>query len=213
MTLNDRFSSIKTPPAATVTPRGNLQSAGNFGNARGVRQRLSAALNVSRANKRLALQMENRPAVMAALKLKKKSLKQRLGNPLKKNLLLKAKAKLLAKRGRGRGRGFRGRGVGVFRGHNRANFHPKGRGEVRGGRGFSQRGGGRPRGRGQGQRGRGSFRGRGRGRGGRGRGRGRGGAKNVTREDLDKELDQYMGSTKSALDHELDAYMSEKDKE
>lgn len=54
---------------------------------------------------------------------------------------------------------------------------------------------------------------RGRGRGGRGgRGRGRGG-KNVTKEDLDKELDQYMGSTKSALDHELDAYMSEKDKE
>lgn len=63
----------------------------------------------------------------------------------------------------------------------------------------------------------GGFRGRGRGRGGfRGRGRGRGGFRgNNNRElspsaaeDLDRELDSYMKSTKGFLDNELDSYMS-----
>lgn len=78
------------------------------------------------------------------------------------------------------------------------------------------------------QRGRGRGRGQGRGNGqqnrrggndnvqksprgqstGRGRGRGRGGATKVSKEDLDKQLDQYMSKTRSALDNDLESYMS-----
>ena len=55
-------------------------------------------------------------------------------------------------------------------------------------------------------RGRGGPRGgRGRGRGGQGRGRG---TQEVSREDLDNQLDAYMSKTKSYLDSELDEYMS-----
>ncbi|KAI9560923.1 hypothetical protein GHT06_011879 [Daphnia sinensis] len=43
---------------------------------------------------------------------------------------------------------------------------------------------------------------------GRGRGRGRGGATKVSKEDLDKQLDQYMSKTRSALDNDLESYMS-----
>lgn len=62
-----------------------------------------------------------------------------------------------------------------------------------------------------GMRGRGGFVGR--GRGGRGRGgRGRGGAgPQVTREQLDNQLDAYMSKTKGHLDAELDAYMAQAD--
>ena len=74
----------------------------------------------------------------------------------------------------------------------------RGRGRGRGGRG----------GRGQ-QRGgaiqttpRGQSSGRGRGRGG------RGGATPVSKEDLDKQLDQYMSKTRGALDQDLENYMS-----
>jgi len=62
---------------------------------------------------------------------------------------------------------------------------------------------------------RGSFRGRGRG-AARGRGRGRGGRGGGVRrnqsppaaDDLDRELDSYMKSTKGALDDELSSYMA-----
>ena len=99
------------------------------------------------------------------------------------------------------------------------------RGARRGGRGQAtsgqvvsqpQRGRGRGRGRGQRggrseQRGRGNFqtttRGRSPGRG-RGRGRGRGGATKLSKEDLDKQLDQYMSKTRGALDQDIETYMS-----
>ncbi|RXM51850.1 Chromatin target of PRMT1 protein [Acipenser ruthenus] len=56
-----------------------------------------------------------------------------------------------------------------------------------------------------GLRGRGGFVGR-----GRGRGRGRAlGHPNVTREQLDNQLDAYMSKTKGHLDAELDAYMAQ----
>lgn len=64
---------------------------------------------------------------------------------------------------------------------------------------------------------RGGLRGRGRGRGApRGRGRGRGGRGGGVRrnqsppaaDDLDRELDSYMKSTKGALDDELSSYMA-----
>lgn len=64
-------------------------------------------------------------------------------------------------------------------------------------------------------RGRGGFAGRGmagRGRG-RGRGRGAGGRPQVTREQLDNQLDAYMSKTKGHLDAELDAYMAQADPE
>ena len=43
---------------------------------------------------------------------------------------------------------------------------------------------------------------------GRGRGRRRGGSTKVSKEDLDKQLDQYMSKTRSALDNDLESYMS-----
>jgi len=52
-----------------------------------------------------------------------------------------------------------------------------------------------------------SFRGRGRG----GRGRGRGGKRdNVSRDDLDKDLDSYMGGSKKFLDNQLDQMQMER---
>ncbi|PVD36418.1 hypothetical protein C0Q70_03401 [Pomacea canaliculata] len=91
-------------------------------------------------------------------------------------------------RGRGQGRRDRRRG-----GRNQGERFP-GRGGNRGGRGAA--------GRGQ------NMRGRGRGRGGRGRGRG-GSVDQVSKEQLDNQLDEYMSKTKSYLNSELDAYMAE----
>lgn len=81
---------------------------------------MAAAQQASSANRRLAQQMANRPTVQAALKIKKASLKQRLGHTN-----VKARLNMNAVRGRGGGRGFN-RGL---------------RGGARG-----QRGGGAPRG-------------------------------------------------------------------
>ncbi|XP_038671235.1 chromatin target of PRMT1 protein-like [Scyliorhinus canicula] len=64
MSLNERFTNMlknKKPP--TVSIRATMQQ-----------QQLASA-----RNRRLAQQMENRPSVQAALKLKQKSLKQHLG--------------------------------------------------------------------------------------------------------------------------------------
>ena len=55
-------------------------------------------------------------------------------------------------------------------------------------------------------------RGRGRGRGGRG-GSGGGQTPKVSKEDLDKQLDQYMSGTRHTLDQEIDSYMNLKDVE
>ncbi|NXD46112.1 CHTOP protein, partial [Copsychus sechellarum] len=63
--------------------------------------------------------------------------------------------------------------------------------------------------RGMAGRGRGAFGGR-----GRGRGRGRGSARPaLTKEQLDNQLDAYMSKTKGHLDAELDAYMAQTDPE
>ncbi|XP_048749260.2 chromatin target of PRMT1 protein-like isoform X3 [Ostrea edulis] len=223
MSLNDRFTNIVTMPTSPQT----------------IRAKMAATQQASSANRRLAQQMANRPTVQAALKIKKASLKQRLGTTN-----VKARLNMNAVRGRGvrgTGGGFnRGRGGGQRgqRGGSRGGggdaMSPRGRGrggfgqmnKTLGGGGFrgNQRGGFRGRGRGGfGDRGRGGRGNRGnrggnrfqRGRGGRGRGgRGRGGMKSgMTAEELDNQLDAYMSKTKntvrSNLDAELDAYMAE----
>ncbi|XP_034321371.2 chromatin target of PRMT1 protein isoform X3 [Magallana gigas] len=211
MSLNDRFTNIVKTPSSPTSPQA-------------IRAKMAAAQQASSANRRLAQQMANRPTVQAALKIKKASLKQRLGHTN-----VKARLNMNAVRGRGGGRGFnrglrggvRGqRGGGAPRGGSMARgggdgMTSRGRGrggfgqpiKQGGGFGSSPRGGGfRGRGRGRGSfgdRGRGGRGGRGnrggnrfqRGRGGRGRGgRGRGGSK--------------VGMTAEELDNQLDMYMS-----
>lgn len=178
----------------------------------------------SARNRRLAQQMENRPSVQAALKLKQKSLKQRLG---KSNIQARLGRPIGAlARGAIGGRGLpiiqRGLPRGGLRGGRatrtllRGGMSLRGQNLLRGGRAVAprmglRRGGVRGRGGpgrgglGRGAMGRGGIGGRGRGMigrgrgafGGRGRGRGRGrGA--LTRPVL----------TKEQLDNQLDAYMS-----
>ena len=165
------------------------------------------------------------PAVEAALRLKRRSLKQRLGvrpnnfdgtNWQRNNI---SGGNYLKYYGRFRYQGFRGNG--------RARWNSRGR-WIRG------RGGFRPRSRSMGRWGStvslasdgmgkarrprsNSFSGRRMGwtRGGRrGRGRGRGGWRSVegkppTKEELDQQIDSYMASSKGGLDKELDSYMKE----
>ncbi|NXY11404.1 CHTOP protein, partial [Pteruthius melanotis] len=189
----------------------------------------------SARNRRLAQQMENRPSVQAALKLKQKSLKQRLG---KSNIqarlgrpagtlargALGGRGLALGQRGmpRGalRGRGARAmiRGGVALRGryrccpqHLSGHLHRSGKlskGWIPSGRRGSDAFS-IPAGRGMAGRGRGGFGGR-----GRGRGRGRGSARPaLTKEQLDNQLDAYMSKTKGHLDAELDAYMAQTDPE
>ncbi|PIK46320.1 putative chromatin target of PRMT1 protein isoform X2 [Apostichopus japonicus] len=197
---------------------------------------MSQAQKASAKNRRLALQMENRPTVRAAL-----GLKQRLGTkPGRGGVRLGgAKSRLGQMRGQGKVSGMRGwsttRGVlqnqrGArgrrgrinqtnIRGGVRKTYNNRGaiRGQLRdnrGGRGRgNNRGGNRGRGLNRQTIGRGG-RGRGRGmnRGGRGRGQGRGGntfTPSVSKEDLDNQLDDYMSNTRTSLDAELDAYMAD----
>uniref|UniRef100_H1A486 Chromatin target of PRMT1 n=1 Tax=Taeniopygia guttata TaxID=59729 RepID=H1A486_TAEGU len=180
MSLNERFTNmLKNKQPMPVNIRATMQQ-----------QQLASA-----RNRRLAQQMENRPSVQAALKLKQ-SLKQRLG---KSNIQarLGRPAGTLARGalgGRGLALGQRGLPRGALRG--------------RGARAMI-RGGVALRGRGMAGRGRGGFGGR-----GRGRGRGRGSARPaLTKEQLDNQLDAYMSKTKGHLDAELDAYMAQTDPE
>ncbi|XP_057643912.1 chromatin target of PRMT1 protein-like isoform X2 [Chionomys nivalis] len=186
LSLNERFTSLLENKQPTpVTFRASLQQ-----------QQLASA-----RNRRLAQQMENRPSVQAALKLK-----QRLGN--KRNI----QAPLGLPRGdlcRGAigGRGLpkiqggfcRGRGRGGLRGGLATRSLPRGGLSFQGRslllRGLAGIG-----------RGRGNFGCRGRGRGARTR-------PALTKEQLDKELDAYMSNTKRRLDAELDAYMAQTDSE
>ncbi|XP_066062674.1 LOW QUALITY PROTEIN: chromatin target of PRMT1 protein [Chamaea fasciata] len=227
MSLNERFTNmLKNKQPMPVNIRATMQQ-----------QQLASA-----RNRRLAQQMENRPSVQAALKLKQKSLKQRLGKsniqarlgrragPLARGAL-GGRGLALGQRGLPRG-ALRGRGArGVLRG----GLALRGQGLLRGGRGIAprmglRRGGIRGRGGpgrgglGRGAMGRGGIGGRGRGmagrgRGGfggrgRGRGRGRGSARPaLTKEQLDNQLDAYMSKTKGHLDAELDAYMAQTDPE
>ncbi|XP_012663266.1 chromatin target of PRMT1 protein [Otolemur garnettii] len=65
MSLNERFTNmLKNKQPMPVNIRASMQQQQQLASAR---------------NRRLAQQMENRPSVQAALKLKQKSLKQRLG--------------------------------------------------------------------------------------------------------------------------------------
>ncbi|NWR39358.1 CHTOP protein, partial [Tachuris rubrigastra] len=175
----------------------------------------------SARNRRLAQQMENRPSVQAALKLKQKSLKQRLG---KSNIQarLGRPAGALARGtlgGRGLTLGQRGIPRGALRGRG-ARAMIRGGAVLRGGLRVGNLDSGIPQledvtgfpslpGRGMSGRGRGGFGGR-----GRGRGRGRGSARPaLTKEQLDNQLDAYMSKTKGHLDAELDAYMAQTDPE
>ncbi|GAB1603860.1 hypothetical protein Ahia01_000667300, partial [Argonauta hians] len=219
MSLNDRFTNIqKSRPPVTV---------------QNIRAKMAAQQQASVRNRRLAQQMANRPSVIAALKIKRRSLKQRLG---KSNV--KSRLSLSVMRGRGsRSRGSRGGSMGMLRGRGRGGSSSRG-----GGGGMRSRGGGGPVGRGGGGGG-GRFRG---GRGGpgggmRGGGRGRGGGgppgmggcggrqdrsgnggnpgsggqgggggnPMVLKQELDSQLDEFMSKTKAHLDAELDAYMAQ----
>lgn len=262
ISLNDRFSSLRKQgdPANTLTS---------------IRQRMQEIRQASARNRRLAQQMENRPSVIAALKLKKKSLKQRLGqwqgSGIKARLSLGGRGTFRGNRNMGRGRVLSGRGgstrrsirgvVGMSRGGGRgfgrgvsplvrqrlgtqtgfANRRGNrgGRqnvGRSRRGRGFVPRAGAQFVGRGGGsgnapnwrpytqfrgnqQGGRGNFRGgrRRQQRGGRGGRRGAGSTRGhpagqvpaPSKQELDRQLEDYMKKTKSFLDAELDAYMAE----
>ncbi|XP_062367452.1 chromatin target of PRMT1 protein isoform X3 [Cinclus cinclus] len=159
MSLNERFTNmLKNKQPMPVNIRATMQQ-----------QQLASA-----RNRRLAQQMENRPSVQAALKLKQKSLKQRLG---KSNIqarlgrpagtlargALGSRGLALGQRGMPRG-ALRGRGA---RAMLRGGVTLRGQALLRGGRGIAPRMGLR----------RGGIRGRGGpGRGGLGRGAmGRGG--------------------------------------
>ncbi|CAI5798396.1 FoP_duplication domain-containing protein [Podarcis lilfordi] len=228
MSLNERFTNmLKNKQPIPVNIRATMQQ-----------QQLASA-----RNRRLAQQMENRPSVQAALKLKQKSLKQRLGKsniqarlgrpagPLARGAL-GSRGLPMGQRGLPRGAMRGGRGTRALL---RGGIPLRGQGLLRGGRGIAarmglRRGGLRGRGGlgrgglGRGAMGRGGIGGRGRGmvgrgRGGfgsrgRGRGRGRGAPRPaLTKEQLDNQLDAYMSKTKGHLDAELDAYMAQTDPE
>lgn len=221
LTLNDRFSTIPVVVSQ-----------------RSPRQQVSAAATTlaSQKNRRLAQQMNNRPAVQMAMNLKKKAVRQRLG--------VQARIQTVpSNRGRGGTVWTRGRARAAVTNYipvyttsafsvgraSRGSFRGQTRGLRSRGRGFVSRGGvGRGRGtfsagrggRGASRGGRGASRGgRGASRGGRGtfsprgRGRGRGNRSQqpqqgaVSKEDLDNELDSYMKHSKVGLDAELDEYM------
>ena len=150
-------------------------------------------------------------AMVAAARLKKRSIKQRLG--------IRARLSLPAGRaGWGSQDSLDSLGAGNYDGPGYSNWQA-----ARGGPGYSNwraarggrragpgRGGGRWFGLGR----QGWGQGFARRRAGRGRRKGRrgGGRKNPpppTREELDKELDCYMAETKGVLDKEMDAYMEE----
>ncbi|KAK4807688.1 hypothetical protein QYF61_019386 [Mycteria americana] len=229
MSLNERFTNmLKNKQPMPVNIRATMQQQQQLASAR---------------NRRLAQQMENRPSVQAALKLKQKSLKQRLGKSNIQARLGRPAGPVArgAMGGRGLSMGQRGLPRGAMRGGRgarallRGGVPLRGQSLLRGGRGISprmglRRGGIRGRGGpgrgglGRGAMGRGGLGGRGRGmagrgRGGfggrgRGRGRGRGSARPaLTKEQLDNQLDAYMSKTKGHLDAELDAYMAQTDPE
>ncbi|EMP28201.1 Friend of PRMT1 protein [Chelonia mydas] len=161
MSLNERFTNmLKNKQPMPVNIRATMQQQQQLASAR---------------NRRLAQQMENRPSVQAALKLKQKSLKQRLGKSNIQARLGRPAGPLArgAVGGRGLPMGQRGLPRGAMRGGRgarallRGGIPLRGQSLLRGGRGISPRMGLR----------RGGVRGRGGpGRGGLGRGAmGRGG--------------------------------------
>ncbi|KFO94283.1 Chromatin target of PRMT1 protein, partial [Buceros rhinoceros silvestris] len=117
MSLNERFTNmLKNKQPMPVNIRAPMQQQQQLASAR---------------NRRLAQQMENRPSVQAALKLKQKSLKQRLG-----------KSNIQARLGRPAGLLRGGRGLSPRMGLRRGGIRGRG-GPGRGGlgRGAMGRGG------------------------------------------------------------------------
>ena len=162
------------------------------------------------------------PAVEAALRLKRRSLKQRLGvrqnhmdgmNWPRNNISggnynkYYQRFRFQGFRGRGRARWNRGRWI-----RSRGSFRPRSRSIGRWGSSASLASDGmgirrRPRSNSFSGRKMGWFRG-----GGRRRGRGgwrSGDGKPPTKEELDQQIDSYMASSKCGLDKELDSYMKE----
>ncbi|NXX48623.1 CHTOP protein, partial [Tricholaema leucomelas] len=225
MSLNERFTNmLKNKQPMPVNIRATMQQQQQLASAR---------------NRRLAQQMENRPSVQAALKLKQKSLKQRLGKSNIQARLGRPAGALVrgSMGGRGLAMGQRGLPRGAMRGGRGARALLRGGLPLRGqcvARCWPQHRLPRSLGlkadpggisfcvlqvracsvgdeacRGMAGRGRGGFGGR-----GRGRGRGRGSARPaLTKEQLDNQLDAYMSKTKGHLDAELDAYMAQTDPE
>ncbi|NXD71703.1 CHTOP protein, partial [Eolophus roseicapillus] len=216
MSLNERFTNmLKNKQPMPVNIRATMQQQQQLASAR---------------NRRLAQQMENRPSVQAALKLKQKSLKQRLGKSNIQARLGRPAGPLArgAMGGRGLSMGQRGLPRGAMRGGRGARALLRGGIPLRGQipvcgcwswdeaaafpkpmLGVTNHHLVFPQGRGMAGRGRGGFGGR-----GRGRGRGRGSARPaLTKEQLDNQLDAYMSKTKGHLDAELDAYMAQTDPE
>ncbi|NXX83557.1 CHTOP protein, partial [Urocolius indicus] len=200
MSLNERFTNmLKNKQPMPVNIRATMQQQQQLASAR---------------NRRLAQQMENRPSVQAALKLKQKSLKQRLGKSNIQARLGRPAGPLVrgAMGGRGLAMAQRGLPRGAMRGGRGARALLRGGIPLRGQLGlvgFVTVGFVSLEGRGMPGRGRGGFGGR-----GRGRGRGRGSARPaLTKEQLDNQLDAYMSKTKGHLDAELDAYMAQTDPE
>jgi len=182
---------------------------------------------LSAANRRLAQELGNNPDVVAALHMKRKSAFQRLG--VKSRLGIPAGLRQNGFQQNGfqqqRGyeqrngfspfrRGYRNFGGGQFAYFNNGYRRPRNFGPSFGpkrmennrmgsfsGFGFA-RGGFRKRFRGGG----GNWR---FGRGGRGRGGMQNQNERMSREELDRQLDEYMSKTKTALDDDLDAYMGE----
>ncbi|XP_064465185.1 chromatin target of PRMT1 protein-like isoform X2 [Ornithodoros turicata] len=222
ISLNERFTAY----------RQQAESSLSLVQAKVQQQRQQASLR----NLRLAQQMANRPSVIAALKLKKRSLKQRLGPTNGAVTPMGVKSRLgiggvpLHNRLGPRG------GVSSYAARNTAGTSPMlrsrlgyrngpppsgarsyGGGQVRRGRGFNRNLYRTPRNGntlgGQMRRNPENSRRMGRGGGRRGARTGRGGARGrlPSRDELDSQLDAYMAKTRNHLDAELEAYMAQSD--
>ncbi|NXX20267.1 CHTOP protein, partial [Podargus strigoides] len=212
MSLNERFTNmLKNKQPMPVNIRATMQQQQQLASAR---------------NRRLAQQMENRPSVQAALKLKQVRGKQRGvwdfflgGTPFVAEG--RGGCSIPAQVGWGLEQPDPVGGVPAMAGgldhdelcgpsppnpvHDSIPFPM----EVLGSQLPPSPPSSSPPGRGMAGRGRGGFGGR-----GRGRGRGRGSARPaLTKEQLDNQLDAYMSKTKGHLDAELDAYMAQTDPE
>lgn len=200
MSLHERFTqlrkivvqpieetpSTRPPPPAPPPPPQYYVPPPERSEPRVDRARMAAQPRYRREN-RISRQL----AIEAALKLKRKSIKQRLG--IRQNNFRRNQTQTFGWRG-GRARRVRGRFRDGINGQwNNMRTQNGNIGRRR--QGTWRRGGG--------------------GRGGRGgrRQRGRGGRQpqtKVTKEELDQQLDSYMANTKTVLDRDLDDYMSQK---
>lgn len=218
MTLNERFTAY----------RAQAQTANTY------RQKIQMQRQASSANLRLAQQMANRPTVIAALRIKRKSLQQRLGRKQQSaNGNIKSRLNFSGKRlnnmpvqgrlGSMRGKGMTRRGgfksgtspllkdrLGLPKSGFKKMLQPNQRGNFRNRRG-NFRGNRQSRGGNRQQVQRNNLRNtRGRGRGGnKGWWNNKVGGNIPTKQELDNQLDEYMAETKSSLDAQLGQYMAQ----